>query len=302
MLHIPLLAILLLQGVAPPACQWTRGVEIGKVEAPIAEDSGLAVSRKYPDRLYHVNDSGDIGRFFTTDLSGKNWRVIHVNGFEPHDAEDLGLGYCGGAADCVFIADIGDNSRKRKHVEFVAIEEKETFSPLVDPKYRVRMRYPDAIYNAESFAVHTNGDIFILTKGGIPRLYRLRKDQWMSANGKVQTLEFVTAIDFMKLGGPEAFVDWNLPTAMDISSDGKRLLVLTYRTAFEFYFDIAQPLPPVAAWKAGRQYRRIDVEVLEQQEAVAYLPDALSFVYDTEKPQRGRARIMRVACIPGTGQ
>ena len=287
--------LLLLQSPPPPACQWTRPVEIGRVKAPITEDSGLAVSRRYPNRLYHANDSGDVGRFFVTDLAGNATQTIVVNGFRPSDAEDIALGPCG-AADCLFIADIGNNSGKRRTLDFVAIEEKADFGSTAEPKYRVRIRYPGPALNAESFAVHPNGDVFILTKGGIPELYRLKKDQWMTANNKVQILERIASIDFQALGGPAAFIDGRRPTGMDISPDGKRFIVLTYRNVFEMFFDLSQPLPDSTTWKAGQNFRRIDVEVLAQQEAIAYMPDGKSFLYDTEKPSKGPAAIMRSDC------
>jgi len=291
-----LLALLSLQTANPPACQWTHGVAIGKVDVPIDEDSGLAISRKFPDRLYHVNDSGDIGRFFVTDFAGRNTRVVHVKGFQPKDPEDLGFGACGPGVDCLFIGDIGDNSRKRGSIDLAIIEERETFPPLVEPKYKVKVRYPDGAHDAEAFAVHPDGSVFILTKGGIPQLYRLRQDQWMNDGGKAQVLERVAALDLEKLGGPAAAMDGRLPTSMDISPDGKRVLVLTYRNVFELFFDLSQPLPPLASWKAGLNFRRIDVEVLPQQEAIAYTPDGRSFIYDTEKPDRGPAQIMRSDC------
>jgi hypothetical protein len=158
------------------------------------------------------------------------------------------------------------------------------------------MRYPDRGHDAESLAVHPDGTIYILTKGGIPTLYRLKKDQWMNARDRLQTLELVTAIDFEKLGGPAAAIDGRLPTAMDISPDGKRVLVLTYRNIFELAIDLSRPIPPVSTWRPMQQFRRVEVEVLDQQEAIAYLPDGRSFIYDTERPAKGRARMMRCDC------
>src|SRR6185503_15005700 len=84
------------------SCQWTHGTEIGQLPGVIDEDSGLAVSRKFPDRLYHVNDSGDTGRFFLTDLSGRHLRIVNVKGFAPLDAEDLAIGPCSPRVDCIF--------------------------------------------------------------------------------------------------------------------------------------------------------------------------------------------------------
>jgi hypothetical protein len=288
--------VLLVQSTGPFTCQWTRSTVIGSVDRPISEDSGLAVSRKFPNRVYHVNDSGDSGRFFITDMAGVSVQTIQIDGFRPVDPEDLAIGACTPRSDCVFIGDIGDNDGWRREIEVVVVEEVQNFPRGVDPMHRVRMRYPDRGHDAEAMAVHPDGTIYILTKGGIPRLYRLKKDQWMNARDRLQTLELVTAVDFEKLGGPAASIDGRLPTAMDISPDGKRFLVLTYRNVFEVAVDLSQPIPPVATWRPMQQFRRVAVEVLDQQEAIAYLPDGRSFIYDTERPAKGRARIMRSDC------
>src|ERR1051326_6705938 len=136
-----LISLLLLQNGPAFKCQWTHGTEIGHVDTPIDEDSGLAISRKYPNRIYHVNDSGDTGRFFITDFKGNDLRIVNINGFEPEDAEDLGLGPCAPSTDCVFVADIGDNLQTRKTIELAIVEERENFPAHVDAKYRVRLRY-----------------------------------------------------------------------------------------------------------------------------------------------------------------
>ena len=257
----------------------------------------MAVSRKFPNRVYHANDSGDSGRFFITDMSGLSLQTIHVNGFVPVDVEDLAIGACKPRSDCLFIGDIGDNDKSRKEIEVVVVEEVQDFSRRVDATYRLRMRYPDRAHDAESLAVHPDGTIYILTKGGIPTLYRLKKDQWMNARDQLQTLELVIAIDFEKLGGPASSIDGRLPTAMDISPDGKRVLVLTYRNVFELALDLSQPIPPVSTWKPMQHFRRLKgIEVLNQQEAIAYLPDGRSFIYDTERPAKGPARMMLCDC------
>src|SRR5215475_14869633 len=136
---MPLIVLLLMllgqNGASPFTCQWTHGTEIGHVDSPIVEDSGLAISRKFPERLYHVNDSGDSGRFFITDFSGKDLRIVNINEFEPEDAEDLALGPCGPSLYCIFVGDIGDNDRTRKTIELAIVEEREKFPDHVDAKY-----------------------------------------------------------------------------------------------------------------------------------------------------------------------
>src|SRR5262245_20191480 len=297
MLALLLAIVLLAQSASPFVCQWTPAKAIGSVDRPISEDSGLAVSRKFPNRVYHVNESGDSGRCCGTDMTGLSVQTIHINGFAPVDPEDLAIGACNPRSDCVFIGDIGDNDGWRKEIEVVVVEEVQEFPRRIDPLYRIRMRYPDRGHDAESLADHPDGTIYILTKGGMPTLYRLKKDQWMNARDQLQTLELVTTIDFEKLGGGAASIDGRLPTAMDIKPDGKRVLVLTYRNVFELAIDLSQPIPPVSTWRPMQQFRRVAVEVLDQQEAIAYLPDGRSSIYDTERPAKGRARMMRCDCL-----
>jgi hypothetical protein len=264
----------------------------------------MAVSRRIPNRLYHHNDSGDSGRFFVTDLAGRETRIVNVKDFNPADAEDMSLGPCGNGSDCIFIADIGDNNRSRQQLELVIVEEQQDFPAEVQPRFRVRMRYPDGPHDAESLSIHPDGSIYLITKNratattgaGVAEIYRLKADQWRAPKNAVETLELVTTFDLGKLM-PGSIDTGRLPTAMDISPDGKRFLLLTYTDAIEFLFDLSGTIPPADRWKAGEHYTRIPLTILEQQEAIAYLPDGKSFVYETERPVPGsRARIMRVDC------
>ena len=293
--------LLTLQSPGPELCRWGAAREIGTLSDPIAESSGLAISRRFPGRLYHVNDSGDTGRFFITNFAGGDTRAVRITGFQPVDSEDIAIGPCGARTDCLFIGDIGDNDSTRREIELAVVMEESEFPAEVRPRQRIRMRYPDGPHDAESLAVHPDGTIFLMTKDlrGTPspaHLYRLRPEQWRSSSNAVQTLDLVTAIDFGKLL-PGTLVIARVPTAMDISADGKRLLVLMYIDAVEINLDFSSPhVPPVASWMEGRTYQRISLFQLQQQEAIAYTPDARGFIYTTERAS-GRSPIMRVDCV-----
>src|SRR5688572_21748719 len=230
-----LLALVGLQSISPVTCDWGKPEDLGLLERPINEASGLAISRKVPDRSYHVNDSDSPGRFFVTTLAGRNTQAVRVTGFQPRDVEDLALGLCDAATDCLFIADIGDNGRVRKDVEIIVVEEQAQFAPEVRIRQRVRARYPDGPHDAESMAVHPDGDIYILTKNfelqglrpavGPARVYRLKQNQWRDSGETIQTLELVMTLDFAKLL-PKSLLGGRLPTGMAIAPDGKRVLVL----------------------------------------------------------------------------
>jgi hypothetical protein len=284
-------------------CQWRPAVQVGALDAGVIDEaSGLAVSGAFPDRLYHVNDSGDSGRFFVTTVEGGETRIVNVGGFNPRDAEDLTLGPCGSAeGNCLFIGDIGDNSRVRDDLSIVVVREEQSFADVVDPVAAVRIRYPDGRHDAESLAIHPNGDLYIVTKSADysllevspSRIYRLPLARRLNAGADVQLLDLVGEIDFPVLSS-DTF-SGSLPTALDISADGTRFIVLTYVNAFEFYLDVSSGgIPLTAELVEGRDFREISLDALLQQESIAYL-EVGAFLYETEAVDR-TARIMRVRC------
>jgi hypothetical protein len=248
--------------------QWTDAVSIGALPPPLRESSGIAASRDYADRLYHINDSGDAGRFYVSNLDGRDLQPVTVSGFRTRDAEALSLGPCPNAArqSCIYLGDIGDNRRRRQTIEVAAIEERVTFESTATPLARFSFRYPDGPHDAESMAVHPDGRLFILTKEHPARLYSTRLDGVQDVLTAVTTLDTDTA-----------------PTDMAISDDGARLIVLTYKGAVEFAITFAEQ-------------HRIALRPLPQQESVTYLPGSRSILFTTERVMLLPQPIMRMEC------
>jgi hypothetical protein len=296
-----LFAVVSFQSISNFVCEWGKPAEVGSLDNQINEASGLAVSRRFADRVYHINDSDVTGRFFVTSLAGRNMRTIYVPGFQPKDTEDLALGPCDTATDCLFIGDIGDNDRVRKDIEIIVVEERSEFPNEDRIRNRVRARYPDASHDAESLAVHPDGDIYILTKNfqldglrpvvGPARVYRLKREQWQNSRDSISTMELVMTLDFAKLL-PKSLLGGRMPTGMAIAPNGMRFLVLTYQDAVEFSVDLSKPSTP-DAWKEGREYRRIPLLILAQQEAISFTRDGKALIYTTEG---NNARIVEIKC------
>ena len=266
-----LITLLFLQLCTQPQTQ-----RIGNLPTDLDEASGIAVSRTYPDRVYHVNDSGDQVVIYVTSKTGGNVQTVTVRNYNPDDVEDLGLGACGNGRSCLFIADIGDNDVERKTIELIIVEEPAQLGRTAPIFKRIRMQYPDGPHNAESLAVHPDGTVFLLTKDerGTERLFKLSKQQWQESGNGIRILTPAGMINFRDiLPNTDSF--GIRPTAMDISEDGRRLLVLTYRDAVEFSFDVRRPEP-------ASQPRRIPLQFLIQQEAAAYVPGESSFFYTSE--------------------
>jgi len=240
------------------------------LESQLHEASGVAASRRFSPRLYHINDSGDDGKFYVTDMEGKGTRDIRVAGFNPEDTEALSLGPCpeNARSSCLYIGDIGDNDAKRKSIEIAVVDEAQNFTDTVKPRAILKLHYPDGPHDAESMAVHPNGTIYILTKEQPARLFRAR------ANVPEQTLVPVTTLD-----------PGSKPTDMAISDDGQRWLVLTYADAVEYSNDF-------------KRQQKIQLNFLQQQESVAYLPGSRSFIYTSERLLAGLPQwIMRMDCV-----
>jgi len=274
---------------------WHTIGQVGELPSRIDESSGIAFSRRYPDRVYHVNDSGDVGSLFITDRAGKNLREVKIRGFDPVDVEDLGMAPCGDGRSCIVIADVGNNDLDRRAVELIFVEEVDRFPDSVRPLKRVRIRYPGQAYDSESVAVHPDGTILLLTKNsreGTAQLFKLSSGQWSTSDGAVQQLSHAGAIDLKKVF-PDVFLLLRSPTSMDISEDGRRLLILTYQDAVEFALDLSKAevvFNPV----------RIRLRALQQQEAAAYVPGEHAFVYTTESMLLFRSPLMKVSCAqPG---
>ena len=202
-------------------------MEVGELDPAVNESSGMAISRRIPNRSYRINDSGDSGRFFVMDLTGRLIQIVTISRFNPFDTEDMSIGPCGTSSDCLFIGDIGDNGRRREFVDLVVIEERADFPSEVRPVHRVRLR---------------------------------------------------------------------MVTGMNIAPNGKSFLLLNYGDAMEFFVDLSADKLEAEKWKAGTDYRVLELITLEQEESVAYLPNGQSLLYDTERREGTRARIMRMDC------
>lgn len=297
-------ALALAQGAAAAELcpKWGAAEPAGALDGKlIGEASGLEASKTFPGRLYHHNDSGDDLRFFVTDATGGGARIVNLEGPRPRDIEDMSLGPCG-RATCLFLGDIGDNPATRPDVAFTLVREKAAFAETETPLRVVRARYPDGPHNAEAFAVHPNGDLFVVTKPADARMlkhdpalvFRLTAAQLRDAT-QTQVFEKLGEIDLPHLTPELSVPDW-IVTSMDISPDGHRVVLLTYGAIYELAVDLAKGLP--TGWTPGQTLQVVRFKPLPQQEAIAWLPDASGLLIDTEANNRPTAPLLRLRCQP----
>jgi hypothetical protein len=287
-------------GAAGECTQWGPPTVVGQLDASVLpEASGLAVSRRFADRVYHINDSGNGPYFFVSDSTGRGLQRIRIDGLGTtrSDFEDLAVGPCG-ASTCLVIGDIGDNRHRRSTVRLVWIEERKHFGMAVRPRRIVSVAYPDGPRDAEAVGVHPNGDVFVLSKGvdgwfSVPKLFRLPRSAIEARDTGTRRFEYVGPLSLAGFGADSSFFGTSV-TAFDIAPDGSRFLVLTYRDAFEFHADLSRGAPE------GDGHRcRIALRALPQQEAVAYLPNGCGFLYDSEHRAGEPVELVRVDCASG---
>ena len=288
---------------AQPCAEWGESVEVGELDASeIIEASGLAISKRFPGRLYHLNDGAD-NRLFITDRAGKSVHTQSIGSVRLWDLESMSLGPCPDQGTCIFLSDSGDNKRFRGSVRIFVIREAEDWESPTVPIATLIVKYPDGIHDAEGFAVHPNGDFYMLTKEadyGIykshpARLYRLRSDAWR-AGGEDLTFNFMGEIDFPELATSDSDFLGELVTGLDISPDGTQFLALTYQHAYEFELDLSSLGVLPDSTELAKIMTPIRLQRKAQQEGVAYLPDGGGFLYSTELRNAQRVPLMRVGC------
>jgi hypothetical protein len=302
---IILLIVLSSLSLAQNLCQTWTETRSGNLDTNfLSEASGMAASTIVENRLYHTNDTWTPSpNFFITDSAGQNLQTVTIkdvsNNPRINDIEDMDVGACGDAS-CLFIGDIGDNRANRPEINILVIEEFTEMPSSVPVKQYLRVQYPDGPHDAESLAVHPNGDIYVLTKeitsllGTVPvKLYKLARERWENAGDEVLTLEFVANIDLFTLSGTTVNIFSHIATGMDISNDGQRLLILTYGEVFEIAVDVSQLDGETISTETPN--KQIEVTTLLQQESISYASEGYSFFY-TAEARSGSAPLMLETC------
>lgn len=192
----------------------------------LTESSGVAASRSRPGLLWTMNDSGNDPVLYATDTLGADLGAFTVTGAANRDWEATAAGRCG-AAECLYVADTGDNHEARAQVVIYRVPEPSATPgarAATAPAESLAVRYPDAPHDVEAMYVDSAGDIHLVTKGRTDGVlhFRVRGTAWGSR-------EPVTAEGLGSLPlDPGASLSDRITDAA-ISADGGRVVVRTYR-------------------------------------------------------------------------
>jgi len=246
----------------------------------IGEASGLTKSLLNDQLLWVHNDSGDDARLFAIDSQGRYQGQLTLQDVRARDWEDV-ASFAVDGRNFLLIADMGDNNAVRSLLSLYIIEEPDVstqvtpFALNTNVVRQIDFGYADGARDAESIAVDvTNQHILILSKRDTPpRLYQLPLNPPVGVRQTARLVAEVTSIPaptsadlqqdphFGQLGSQ--------PTAMDIRSDGRELLIVTYKEAYRY------PRAVTETWAEALAQPPITVGIpqLPQTEAGGYSRD-----------------------------
>ncbi|HUS48377.1 MAG TPA: hypothetical protein VM098_09660 [Phycisphaerae bacterium] len=235
------------------------------------ESSGLAASTQAKGVFWTHNDSGDKPQVYAFNSKGEDLGTYTIKGARAFDWEDMASFSLDGKS-YLLLADTGDNGQVRKSVTLYIAPE-----PKLDPDRRgvigetavttvIHFTYSDGPQDVEAVGVDTTTrGIYLVSKRGSRNVYELPlpdsppKEPLVAKKIAVLGLQMVTA--------------------MDISPDGRRAVVLTYGPAFE-YTRAANETWAQAFARAGR---RIAIPIRKQGESICYGLDGKTLYLTSEK-------------------
>jgi uncharacterized protein YjiK len=134
----------------------------GMVPLDLPEASGVAVGSGRSALLFAIGDSGP-PVLTVLDQSGAAVRKVTLNGAKVTDWEAITAARCDGKS-CLYVGDIGDNSRSRRSVTLYRVDEAAAASATSADAETFELVYPDGPHDAESLFATSEGQLFLVTK------------------------------------------------------------------------------------------------------------------------------------------
>jgi hypothetical protein len=257
---------------------YSEASQIGTItDRSLAEISGMTPARTAKGLWWVHNDSGGKPQIYLINSTGKFAGQFVVTGAKNRDWEDIASGPGRGGAPSLYIADIGDNSRKFEGYTIYRVKEpnlaKGRLNGATEPAELLRFRYPDGKHDAEALFIDPqNGRPYIVTKKMTPPCGVYRFPLPLRPTETV-TLEKVPghAIDRIS--------NLMMVTGAAASPDGTRVIVRSYFTAVEITKNPSGPFETI--FNNTPQIIKIPFE--RQGEAISYTPDSKSIVTTSER-------------------
>jgi hypothetical protein len=234
----------------------------------IRESSGLAASRFSSQLLWTHNDSGDVARIFAFDLKGRDRGTFRIAGVTADDWEDMASLQMDGK-NCLLLADVGDNRASRDHCTLYLVEEPDVSQASEAHLMRtIRFRYEDGPHDCEAVGFDPSRREILLVAKQVSFSSTVYAIAWPAPDEKGPVVARAIGV-----------VPIPIVTAMDVSPDGRRAVLLTYGHAYE-YARAAEE-----TWKQAliRPFRLIPMPNRRQGESICYGYDGRTLYVTSEK-------------------
>jgi len=269
----------------------------------LVECSGMDTSLANTNLLWAINDSGDGPFIYALGHDGSNRGRIIIHNADNRDWEGLAT-FFWQDRPMILIADFGDNDEKHNNHTLYVIEEPKVLgdrineSTVIEVAWKIVFSYPDNKHDAESVAVDTNsGKVLVLTKrDNPPLLYELPLIP-PSLGDPVTALRLTELRNIPPPSSDDLKLKYGMfrsqPTDMDISPDGLRIVVLTYKHAYMFErkrqdsWARALKEPPILIPLPLPQDRKD----IRQREAICFSSDGKDLFVTSEGKKAGLYRL-----------
>ncbi len=253
---------------------YAAGRTIATLASPaVDESSGIACSRELPGAFWTHNDSGGDACLYLFDSRGRDLGACRLEKVDAFDWEDL-ASFQRNGKNCLLVGDCGNNGLASMiHVLHLVEEPKPADKPqigewTVPVDQTIFFTFEDDHRDCEALAVDSVADrIYFATK-------QQKKDTMVYELpwSKIRPKTAVSAKRIAKLDIPPA-------TAMDISPDGRRMIILTYKDAYEYQRAESE------SWKDAlkRPARKIILPERIQGESICYGIDGKTLYLTSEK-------------------
>lgn len=274
----------------------------------ISESSGMAASRRTKDLFWTHNDGGNPAVIYALWENGTVLGQVRLTQAKNIDWEDM-ASFTWKNRHFLLIADVGDNRSKREKCTLYIIEEPSLIdikgqNTGIKTRWQIDFIYEDGPRDCEAVAVDVStGNCMLLSKrDDPPRLYRLKllpaPDQSPAVAIKTAIVSSIPPPGLEDLLQPYGG-NRSQPTAMDMTSDGHTLIILSYKNAYLYSKNIHQTwasrmeeapaiiyLPPVG------------FNSLIQREGLCFSSDGMSLYLTSEKLPTPLFRLDRVLTVP----
>jgi hypothetical protein len=269
-------------------------------EERLDEASGLAASPTDPRVLWLHNDSGDVARLFALDTTGRRLGLVYLRGIENVDFEDLAIAACpDGSGPCLWVGDIGMNSRNRDDFVVYALPEPavrfgEVFRDFsAERVWRFPVRYPGGGVDSEALIVDPDGQGFrTVEKVDGPRA-RVFRHPGPLEDGVEAELALESTLSSPGFEIPQG----RMITGAHLHPTGTRLLLRVYTGSYEYRLEPGQTLADLS--QVSPTLVSAGPLSEPQGEAIAYDGTGLEVLTVSEDPRGdGDVPIHRYRCQP----